>query len=492
MNEQRYSLSKVLSRTDVLALAFGTMIGWGWVMLAGYWVAGAGIVGAMLAFTLGTTMCILVGLTYAELTPALPLAGGEMVFAYRGMGYKWGWVTAWAICLAYLGVAAWEGIAISTAINYLYPLPETAYLWTVAGYDVYFSWAVVGVIFAIALHYLNYIGTKPSAIFQIMATTGLLLSGIAFFFGSVAFGNTAYMVPVFTGGAGMISVLLMAPAMFVGFDVIPQSAEEMKIPLNQIAGILVLSIMMAAVWYMIMIVGIGMAAPPAVREAASVPVADAMTYAYGSPVFGKMLIVGAMCGILSSWNGFIVGGTRVLFAMGRAKMLPQIFGSLHPTYKTPSAAIALSGAICCLAPFLGRNALVWFVNASAFGTVVAYFMVSISFMMIRKKEPNLERPFNVKKGKLMGILAVITSGLFITLYLPIGPGSLAWPHEWMMIFGWALIGFVLALWAQKSYPEVSDHDREYLIFGEKYARTNLKSDALVMEGSKPKTDPGGP
>lgn len=470
MSDQRDSLSKVLSRTDVLALAFGTMIGWGWIMLAGFWIAEAGVLGAILAFALGTIMCILVGLTYAELTSALPLAGGEMVFAYRGLGYKWGWIAAWSISLAYIGVAAWEGIAISTALNYIYPLPEAGYLWTIAGYDVYFSWAIIGIVFALALHYLNFIGTKPSAIFQIMATTGLLLSGITFFFGGVAFGNTEYMVPVFTGGAGMIAVLIMAPAMFVGFDVIPQSAEEMKIPLNQIAPILVLSIIMAAGWYVIMIVGIGLSAPPSVREAASVPVADSMAYAYGSPVFGQLLILGAVCGILSSWNGFIVGGTRVLFAMGRAKMLPAVFGNLHPRHKTPTAAILLSGLICCLAPLLGRNALVWFVNASAFGTVVAYFMVSISFMMLRRQEPGLERPFLLKNGKVMGVLAIFASGIFITLYLPIGPGSLAWPHEWLMILGWSLIGVVLALLAKYSYPEVSEKDREYLIFGEKYAR----------------------
>lgn len=471
--EQRDSLSKVLGRTDVLALAFGTMIGWGWVMLAGYWVAEAGVLGAIGAFLIGAVMCIFVGLTYAELTPALPLAGGEMVFAYRGLGYLSAWITAWSIALAYIGVAAWEGIAISTAINYIFPLPELGYLWTIAGYDVYLSWALVGVVFAIGLHWLNYIGTKPSAIFQIMATTGLILSGIAFLFGGIAFGNTEYLVPTFTSGAGMVAVLLMAPAMFVGFDVIPQSAEEMKIPLNQIAKILIISIIMAAAWYIIMIVGIGLSAPSAVRDNAAVPVADAMAYAYGSPVFGKILILGAMCGILSSWNGFIVGGTRVLFAMGRAKMLPQVFGELNPKYKTPAAAIVLSGMVCILAPLLGRNALVWFVNSSAFGTVVAYLMVSLSFIAIRKKEPELERPFKVKNAKLCGYIAVLISAIFICLYLPIGPGSLVWPYEWGMILGWAVIGGILAIGAKNSYPNVGAPEREYLIFGEQYARKQL-------------------
>jgi amino acid transporter len=77
MEENREKLLRVLSWGDVLALAFGTMIGWGWVMLAGEWVHKGGVLGAILAFVFGAILCIFVGLTYAEFTPALPLAGGE-------------------------------------------------------------------------------------------------------------------------------------------------------------------------------------------------------------------------------------------------------------------------------------------------------------------------------------------------------------------------------------------------------------------------------
>ncbi len=473
MKDERQSLSKVLGRTDVLAMAFGTMIGWGWVMLAGYWVKEAGVIGAMVAFIIGAIMCIFVGLTYAELTPALPLAGGEMVFAYRGMGYVGGWVTAWAIAFAYIGVAAWEGIAISTAIDYILPIPSVGHLWDVAGYEVYFSWAIIGILGALALCVLNYFGAKTSAIFQIMATAGLVLVGIIFFFGGVAFGSTEYMIPAFTSGGGMIAVLLMAPSMYVGFDVIPQTAEEMNIPLKQIAGVLIVSIIMATAWYIIMILGISLSAPPEVRDSASVPVADAMAFAFKSPAFGKLLIGGALCGILTSWNGFIVGGTRVLFAMGRAKMLPEIFGKVHPKYKTPTASIILVGIICSLSPLMGRNALVWFVNASAFGTVVAYVLVAISFLILRKKEADLERPFKVKHGTIVGYIAVAITIFFITLYLPIGPGSLVWPYEWGLVLGWSIIGIVLAVIAKTSYGNVSDAEREYLVFGEEYSRKEI-------------------
>ncbi|MFT5871291.1 MAG: APA family basic amino acid/polyamine antiporter [Clostridium sp.] len=475
MKQERESLSKVLGRTDVLAMAFGTMIGWGWVMLAGYWVKEAGTLGAIIAFLIGAVMCVFVGLAYAELTPALPLAGGEMVFAYRGLSYFWSWVTAWAIAFAYVGVAAWEGIAISTAIDYILPIPKIGLLWTVAGFDVYFSWAIVGIIGAIVLTTLNYFGTKNSAVFQVMGTTGLVLVGLLFLFGGVAFGSTEYAVPLFTSGSGMVAVLLMAPSMYVGFDVIPQMAEEMNIPLKQIAKVLMVSIIMAAAWYILMIIGISLSAPMEVRQAGGVPVADAMAFSFKSPIFGKILIGGAMCGILTSWNGFIVGATRVLFSMGRAKMLPEIFGRVHPKYKSPTAAILLVGFISCLSPLLGKKALVWFVDASAFGTVVAYLLVSVSFLSLRKKEPDLERPFKVSNGKFVGYGAVIISLIFMSLYLPIGPGSLVWPYEWGIIIIWIVIGVVMALWAKSSFGNISDAEREFLIFGKDYSRKDIIS-----------------
>lgn len=472
-NEKRGSLDRVLGMKDVIALAFGTMIGWGWIMLAGKWVADAGVLGAILAFVIGAILCIFVGLTYAELTPALPLAGGELVFSYRGLGYVGSWFTGWMITFAYVGVAAWEGPALVTAIDYLFEIPRVGFLWNMAGFDVYISWVAVGAGAGLILAILNFFGTKQSAIFQITATIGLTLGGLAFFIGGVTTGSVSNMLPAFTDGYGLIAVILMVPAMFVGFDVIPQAAEEMNIPLKQIAKILIVSILMAAGWYILMIIGIAMSAPASVRDVAAVPVADSFAYALGSPVFGKIMIVAAMCGILTSWNGFIIGATRVIFSMGRAKMLPPIFGKVHPKHKTPYAAIILVGIITCLSPLLGKAALAWFVNASAFGTVIAYLMVACSFLALRKKEPDLARPYKVKAGMLFGSLAVIVAAGFITLYLPFSPGGLVWPYEWLMVLSWGILGILLAFINHKSYPDVSSSEREYLMFGEEYGRKNI-------------------
>ena len=145
----------------------------------------------------------------------------------------------------------------------------------------------------------------------------------------------------------------MVPSMFVGFDVIPQSASEMDVPLKKIPSILIISICMAAAWYMLMILATCLSAPSELRAEAAIPVADAMANAFGSPVWGKVCIVGAICGILTSWNGFLYGSARCLYSLANAKMMPAFLGKIHPKYKTPSNAVLFVGFISTFACLLG-------------------------------------------------------------------------------------------------------------------------------------------
>jgi APA family basic amino acid/polyamine antiporter len=156
-------------------------------------------------------------------------------------------------------------------------------------------------------------------------------------------------------------------------------------------------------------------------------------------------------------------------------MLPGIFGKVHIKYKTPKASILLIGGICSLSPLLGKNALIWFVDASAFGTVVAYLCVAISFVMIGEKEKNLNRPFKVKGRRFFGYINVIITTAFVFLYIPVLTDPLAWPYEWLLILGWVGLGVVLAGLAQTAYGHISDADREYMIFGKEYAREEILS-----------------
>ena len=476
-NGGRQELQKSLNMKDVLALAFGTMIGWGWIMLAGSWVGNGGTLGAIIAFLLGGVMAIFVGLTYAELTPALPLAGGELVFSYRAMGYNASWFTGWMITLAYLGVAAWEGPALSNALGFLFgnALPDLGVLYELQGSQVTGMFLLIGIVGAIVMTVLNLAGAKSSAIFQTTATVAMAIGGIAFFVSGVATGEVENLKPMFTDGQGLVAVILAVPAMFVGFDVIPQAAEEMNMPLNKIGKVMIIAIVMAATWYIIMILGTAMSTPGDVlsgyvNDPDCVPVANCFAYALGSPVWGKLMICAAMCGILTSWNGFIVGASRVIFSMARAHMLPGIFAKVNKK-GVPVAAILLVGIVTILSPLLGKSALVWFVDAAAFGTVVAYFMVSLSFLILRKKEPDLARPFKVNAGIVVGILAVGVALFMATLYLPLYSPAPLLGIEWALVGGWIVLGIILFI-ANKAGAngKRSKAEIEYQMFGDEYKR----------------------
>ena len=123
------------------------------------------------------------------------------------------------------------------------------------------------------------------------------------------------------------------------------------------------------------------------------------------------------CGIVTSWNSFLIGGSRAIYAMSTSYMLPATFGKLHKKRKTPIFAIALVGGLSIIAPFFGRVMLVWIVDAANFACCLAYCMVSLSFVVLRKKLPDMKRPYEVKHYKLIGFLAVALSGAMALMYV---------------------------------------------------------------------------
>ena len=142
---------RVINRRQVLALAFGAMVGWSWVALTGHWIAGAGTIGAIVAFLAGGGVLIFVGLTYAELAAAMPQVGGEHVYSGRALGRTASFICTWAILLGYTSVVAFEAVALPTVLEYLLPGFSQGYLWTVAGWDVNATWVMTGALAAIAM-----------------------------------------------------------------------------------------------------------------------------------------------------------------------------------------------------------------------------------------------------------------------------------------------------------------------------------------------------
>jgi amino acid transporter len=444
------SMKKVLGNMDILALAFGAMIGWGWVILTGAWIGKAGTLGAMTAFALGGIMIIFVGLVYAELTAALPQTGGAAVFSYKAMGKNGSFVTTWALILGYVGVVAFEACAFPNVIEYLIPGFLKGHMYTVQGFDVYGSWVAVGVISSILITILNYRGTKDSAFLQNIMVVIILVAGIGLVASAPMSGEAVNMKPLFIDGwSGILGVAIATPFMFIGFDVIPQTASEINLPFQKIGKTLMLSIFMAVAWYVLIIWAVGYLMSKEQMNASVLVTADAMKIGFGgSALAAKTLIVAGIAGIISSWNAFLIGGSRAMYALAQNKMLPEFLGKLHPKYKTPSNAIILIGTISSIAPFFGKSMMGWLVNAGSFGIVLAYLMVSISFVILRKKAPDMPRPYKLKNYKFIGYGAVILSGLMLVLYVP---GMIA--AEWSIVGIWTVLGLAFYTMAKKKYSD---------------------------------------
>ena len=482
MNKKESEFNKVFSAWDILVIAFGAMIGWGWVVSTGNWIEKGGVLGAALGFCLGGVMIFFVGLTYAELTAAMPQCGGEHVFSHRAMGPTGSFICTWAIVLGYVSVACFEACAFPTIITYLWPGFLKGYLYTVAGFDVYASWLAVAIIVAFLIMLINIMGAKTAAILQAVLTCIIGGAGILLIVASVINGTVDNLDgQMFVGNtAGLnikaiLGVAAMSPFYFIGFDVIPQAAEEINVPPKKIGKMLILSVILAVVFYALVIIAVGLVLDSGAiiksQEATGLVTADAMGTAFGMKIMAKVVIVGGMCGIITSWNSFLIGGSRAMYSMAESYMIPKTFAKLHPKHKTPINALILIGVLTMLAPFAGRQLLVWISDAGNFACCLAYCMVAVSFMILRKKEPDMPRPYKVPAYKFFGTMAVIMSGFMVCMYcIPGSGGSLILP-EWGMVGAWSLLGVVFYVVCKRKYKEsfgdlvelISDEDAATLM-----------------------------
>jgi amino acid transporter len=286
---------------------------------------------------------------------------------------------------------------------------------------------------------------------QSLVTALILCSGVVLVGGALAWGDVKHTEPLIVDPAtGVLRVLIRVPALLVGFDVLPQSAEEANLPPQRLGWLLVASLLLAVVWYGAISFGVALSIPHAELASAQMATADAASRVWRSEAAGTLLILGGTGGILTSWNAFIIGASRVLFAMAESGSLPTAFARLHPKYQPPYVGSAALGVLACLSPLFGRTILVWLIGAGSFAIVVAYLFVPIAFLALRRQQPEFLRPFRVRAPRLVGGIAILLSLCLLTLYLPGSPSALTWPAEWAMVLGWSLLGLLVwMIWGRR-------------------------------------------
>ncbi len=476
MNDQtRPSLNRGVSLSGFFSLAFGSMIGVGWVTALGSWLEQAGPGGAIAAFLLGGALMMLIGLCYAELTPMLPVAGGEVAYAYAASGTGFSFAVGWFLAFGYLSISAFEAISIGRVLSYLVPAIDLWPLYEVTGEPVYGSHLLLGFALTAAITWTNYRGVQLAARGQTILTVSFIVLVIVFIGAGLFFGEMESAGPWFVTDAegsenwgGVLAVLVTAPFWFVGFDTIPQAAEEAEaaIPPRTLGVLILASIAGAALFYALLILSVAGTGPWRALVNSELPTAVAFERAFSSPVFGRLVLVSALVGLLTSWNGFFLAGSRVLFAMGRGNIIPPRFGETHARHGSPTVAVVFAGLATAAGAALGRGGMLMLVDVGSLAIAAAFLGVAFSTIKLRRSKPDLPRPYLPAAGLWPARLAVGGGCLLLlAMLVPSSPAALRWPGEWLILAAVLASGAVLWTAGAKARSQTSEDTRARLVLG---------------------------
>ncbi|NBC86916.1 MAG: amino acid permease [Bacteroidetes bacterium] len=473
----REELNKVVTTTQYFTMAFGTIVGVGWVIYLGFWLSPAGPAGAVLGFVLGTLMMMLIAVTYAETASIFPVSGGEMAYTYEMYGLRTSYLTGWLLALAYISVVAWEAISLAMLLETLFPVLRGPELYTVGSDPVYVGSIAIGMAGMAGFTGLHYLGIRWGAQVQNILTALFITASLGFIVAGIGWGEVDNLYPLFqetdAGRAsvipGILAVLMTAPYFLAGFDTIPQVLEEKdaSTSLRSVGWMMVLAVGLAGVFYVLVIVSASMAMPwPELLALDELPAAAAFRATFDSPIVADLVLAAALLGLLTSWNAIFMAASRLLFALGRARMIPPAFKAVHSRFRSPTGAVLFVGAVGALGVPLGQGGLTPVLNMGVICWAAVFLLVCVGTLRMRVQRPDLSRPFRVPGGRLVMMLGVIGAAFFVFLSLRDPYVSAEGiPMEWALLAVWIVLGACFWWMARRVRNEVTENTRRQLIFG---------------------------
>ena len=454
-------MKKQMRPIDVLAVALGSIIGWGcFVMPGNSFLPAAGPIGTFIGLFLAAIMAYIIAQSYSYLIRKYPVEGGEFEYVTQAFGKKHAFICGWFLVLAYISFIPLNGTAIGLITRYLLPgtILQKTHLWNIGGFDVYLGEIILTMIIVVIFMFINIKAVKVafmSQTFLAIAQTAII---IIFPIVIIATGhaNFDYMRPLMTGSrgesvfSGIAVILSMAPWAFVGFDVIPQVCEEYDFDQAKAKTLMISTI--AAAWIMYSCSTITTAI---VQQEGFASWSDFLNsnpfWATGAAVekaLGKpgLYILGfAMaCAVLSAINGFFIASARLIAAMAKRKALPSVFAKRNEGDGAPVAAVLFVGIIALFAPWFGRSALAWIVDMTSLGTSVVFLYVCLAAMKFAKNEGN-------EKMRKWGIAGMICSVIFIALMVIPGSAAALYKQAWIMLAIWVVLGIIFWSIKHKDY-----------------------------------------
>jgi APA family basic amino acid/polyamine antiporter len=456
-----HALKRVLGRANLVALGIGAIIGAGIFVLTGQAAALHAGPAVPVSMALVGVACAFAGLCYAEMASAVPVAGSAYTYAYATMGELIAWIIGWDLVLEYAAGAAtvgvgWSGHLVSLVglfgIRIPASLATSPTQWCTAAQaadgmvgcahaGLNLTGAIVNlpaVFIVVLMSTVLVIGIRESARVNnliVMLKVGIVLLVVAVGLAHVTPVNWTPFIPPNTGEWGTFGwsgVLRGAGLVFfayIGFDAVSTAAQEAKNPQKDMAFGILGSLAICTLLYMLVsAVLVGMVPYATLNTAA--PMANAMER-IGAPWWVRVAIdVGAVLGLGSVILVMLLGQSRVFFSMSRDGLLGAWAGKVHRRYRTPYLSTIYTGVAVALATgLLPLQLLGQLVNI---GTLLAFVLVCGGVWLLRRRRPDLERPFRtplVPFVPIMGILCCF--GLMLTL-----PAD-----TWIRLAVWLVIGF---------------------------------------------------
>jgi len=462
-------LAKGIKPHQLFSLGFGTIIGVGWMLVAGNWVLDAGPVGAAIAFVLGGAVIFIIALCYAELGSLYPQSGGEVVYVYEGFGTVGAFSIGWLLTLFFVAITAFEAIATAWLIDVLIPGLDGPVLYTILGEEVHLGAVIIGLSGMLLLCWANFRGGATAARFQDILTVCFAFASLVFVVAGLAGGSVENATPLIRHQpgewwlGGIIAVLITVPVWYSGFNTIPQALGELvdvKDSRVLVRG-LSLAIICACVFYLGVIFAVAFAAPAVVLEGADLPVAAAIFSAFESTLPGKLVLVAGLLGIITSWNAMFFAAARVLFALSKARIIPTGFSYVHPVYGSPAFAVVFVGVIGGIGIFAGRGVLEPIINTIGISLSTGYLLVCLSLLKLRQRDPDLQRPYSVPLYPWLPGFAALASAtiLGLALFETWSSRSGPLPLEWTILLVWGIVGILCWFSARKIRTSLTEQQR---------------------------------
>lgn len=446
-SEESPQLKRTLTSFDLVMLGIGCVIGAGLFSITGIAAAENAGPAVVISFLLAALGCALAGLCYSELAAMIPIAGSAYTYAYATLGEFIAWVIGWDLILEYaIGAAAvaisWSSYCVSLLQDFDLSLPS-AFVASPLEASAVINLPALFIIVVISI--LLILGIRQSArvnSFMVAIKVGvvILFIGLGIWFIQPA-NHTPFIPPnegTF-GAFGWSGILRAAGVVFfayIGFDAVSTAAQEAKTPQKAVPYGILGSLFICTVLYVLFAyVLTGLVHYKQLDVAAPVALAIEQTPYPWLKILVKLAI---LAGLTSVILVLLLGQSRIFYSMARDGLLPSVFGTVHPTFRTPWISnlvlMVFSGLIAAFAPLSAVG------HMTSIGTLFAFTLVCAGVWVLRYRHPEIPRPFKVPFVPWVPLLGI---GVCVTMML-----SLGWV-TWVRLLIWLSIGLVIYFFSYK-------------------------------------------